>query len=155
MKKFYCRSLQLISIFLILFIAFSLFELFPAGIGLIFKDNDNGKLIWNIIAWVELLPILYCGLMFICIYENIYKDKIFTSDNLCYLKVIRLAVVINIFIVILCNVLAFILSLQTMHLMIINITFLLMLAMVYAALSLVCMLMSDAVNLQDDSDLTI
>ena len=93
--------------------------------------------------------------MFICIYENIYKDKIFTSDNLGYLKVIRLAVVTNIFIVILCNILAFILSLQTMHLMIINITFLLMLAMVYAALSLVCMLMSDAVNLQDDSDLTI
>lgn len=155
MKKTYCRSLQLISIFLILLIAFSLFELFPAGIDLVFKDNDNGKLIWNIIAWVELLPILYCGLMFICIYENIYKDKIFTSKNLGYLKVIRLAVVLNIFIVLLCNISAMVLSLQTMHLMIINITFLLMLTMVYAALSLVCMLMNDAVNLQDDSDLTI
>lgn len=155
MKKTYCRSLQLISIFLILFIAFSLFELIPAGIDLVFKDNDNGKLIWNIIAWIELLPILYCGYMFICIYENIYKDKIFTSGNLEYLKIIRLAILINIFIVLLCNILAMILSLQTIHLMIINITFLLILAMVYAALSLVCMLMNDAVDLQDDSDLTI
>lgn len=155
MKKTYCRSLQLISIFLILFIAFSLFELIPAGIDLVFKDNYSGRLIWNIIAWIELVPILYCGYMFICIYENINKDKIFTSENLEYLKIIRLAILINIFIVVLCNILAMILSLQTIHLMIINITFLLILAMVYAALSLVCMLMNDAVNLQDDSDLTI
>ena len=155
MKKTYCRSLQLISIFLILFIAFSLFELIPAGIDLIFKDNYSGRLIWNIIAWIELVPILYCGYMFICIYENINNDKIFTSENLKYLKIIRLAILINIFIVLLCNILAMILSLQTIHLMIINITFLLILAMVYAALSLVCMLMNDAVNLQDDSDLTI
>lgn len=155
MKKIYCRSLQLISIFLILFIAFSLFELIPAGIDLVFKDNYSGRLIWNIIAWIELVPILYCGYMFICIYENINKDKIFTSENLKYLKIIRLAILINIFIVLLCNILAMILSLQTIHLMIINITFLLILAMVYAALSLVCMLMNDAVNLQDDSDLTI
>lgn len=155
MKKTYCRSLQLISIFLILFIAFSLFELIPAGIDLVFKDNYSGRLIWNFIAWIELVPILYCGYMFICIYENINKDKIFTSENLEYLKIIRLAILINIFIVLLCNILAMILSLQTIHLMIINITFLLILAMVYAALSLVCMLMNDAVNLQDDSDLTI
>lgn len=155
MKKTYCRALQLISIFLILFIAFSLFELIPTGIDLVFKNNDSGKLIWNIMAWAELLPILYCGYICLCIYENIYNDKIFTSENLNYLKFIRISIIVNIFIVLICNILAMVLSLQTMHLLIINIIFLLVLAMVYMALSLVCILMYDAVNLQDDSDLTI
>ncbi len=155
MKKLYCRSLQLISIILIIFIAFSLLELLPAGIDLVFKNSYRGKLIWNIVAWIELMPILYCGYMCICIYENIHNGKVFTSDNLNKLKIIRLTIIVNIFIVLICNLLAGVLSLQNMYLLIINITFLLILAMSYAALSLICILMNDAVNLQDDSDLTI
>ncbi|WP_300409342.1 DUF2975 domain-containing protein [Lagierella sp.] len=158
MEKTYSRILQLISILLMMGILFLLFKYLPYQGQMILQIHPDYRefyLPWLVIFYLEAAPIFYCGFKCLGLYENIYNQKIFTLESLNTMKKIRYAVGFAIALVVFLNFLAFIFLVQNRYLILLHLIYVLVLAIVYILLSLVEYLLNKAVNLQQDSDLTI
>ncbi len=157
--KKYTNILQFISVFLCLAIIYILFWFAPNFSLKILNDFLQFEPFyypWLTIFCLEALPIVFCGLVCIKLYENIGNNKIFTRENLNLVEIIDKVVVGLALLVLFGNILSvYFWIVYGIGFLILHIVYLLILIIVHFVLKIIIKIMENGVELKEDSDLTV
>lgn len=157
--KKYSNILQIISVFLCLAIIYILFWFAPNFSLKILNEYPQFEPFyypWLIMFCLEGLPIVFCGLICMKLYENIGDSKIFTRENLKLVGIINTVVIGLILLILLANILSvYFWIVYDVGFIILHIVYLLILIIIHFVLKIIIKIVENGVELKEDSDLTV